>query len=78
MANKSGVAITDPGVGARLGNPMPQYIPLADVSFGPMQIVLPHQLPPSDMVFPNPSWNGMLNIPSVHVLYDEKRNGIAF
>lgn len=75
--NKTGAQPTDPGMQFSLGNPRPQYIPLADVAFGPLQPVLPHALPPTSMVFPNITYNQMA-FPGVHVLYDAKRNGVAF
>ncbi len=61
------------------GDPAPTYVPLADVAFGnPLDyVILPHALPPQSMVFPNLAW-GMMQWPSAHVIFDEKRNGVAF
>lgn len=64
-----------------LGIPMPQYVALADVAFGGGRdpVVLPHALPSASAYFPTQYFNGMLGLPpSIHVLYDQKRNGIAF
>lgn len=77
MANKNGYPVT-PTVQTWFSRPLPQYVPLADVSFGPYEPVLPHQLPPSTMQFPNAQSNKMLNIPSVAVIYDQGRTGRYF
>lgn len=58
-------------------SPVPPYIPLADVAFGAPNIVLPHQLPPSSMVFPNAPANKMSNLPGLQTIYDYQRKGIA-
>jgi hypothetical protein len=44
-------------------NVEPQYVPLNQVAFGPAQVVMPHELPPSSYVFPMPYMNKVLNIP---------------
>lgn len=61
-----------------LSDPRPPYVPLADVAFGPSQVVLPMTLPPQSQAFRAPWFNKMLNIPSPRVIYDSDRNGIAF
>jgi hypothetical protein len=60
------------------GTPSPQYIPLADVGFGPLQPVMPQALPPSSHFFSNPTWNKMLNLPGVQTIYNKTRAGVAF
>lgn len=57
--------------------PYPQYLPLSDIAFGPSQIVMGYELPPSNMVFPNPTFNKMLNIPgqNAQTIYDYNRTG---
>ncbi len=77
MANQNGFPIT-PTVLTWLNYPLPQYVPLSDVAFGPSQIVLPHSLPPSSQVFPNAAFNKMLNIPSTEAIYDIGRTGRIF
>lgn len=77
MANKNGHPIT-PTIESWFRTPLPQYVALADVAFGPLEIVLPHQLPPSSMEFPNAMANKMLNIPSVNAIYDTGRTGRIF
>lgn len=43
--------------------PKPIYIPLSQVSFGPMEgYVRPVELPPTSMKFPVPEWNKMLSL----------------
>ena len=76
MANKSDR--TAPSILAWFNKPTPQYIPLADIQFGPSGIVMPHALPPTGMVFPNASFNKMLNIPSAQAVYDTGRTGRIF
>lgn len=77
MANKNGAAIA-PSIQTWFQQPLPQYVPLADVAFGPYNPVLPHQLPPTSMQFPNAMSNKMLNIPSVTAIYDTGRTGRIF
>lgn len=77
MANKSGFPIT-PTIEAWFRAPLPQYVPLSDVAFAPPEIVMPHALPPSSMVFPNAMANKMLNIPSAAAVYDTGRTGRIF
>lgn len=72
MSNKNGNPVT-PMVLPNYRAPLPQYIPLADVSFGPMEPVLPHALPPTSQVFPNPTFNKMLNIQGIETVYDHNR-----
>lgn len=60
------------------GAPFPQYIPLSDVGFGPLQPVMPTELPPTRSVFSNPTWNKMLNLPSVQTVFDNARSGRTF
>lgn len=80
MANKYNTNLTDPqtSVIKFLGDPKPQYVPLSDVAFGPLGVVLPQPLPPTSMEFLAPQFNKMLNIPSVGTIYDERRNGVTF
>lgn len=75
--NKAGYP-TAPTILDWFRNPTPQYVPLADVAFAPPEIVMPHALPPSSMVFPNASFNKMLNIPSAAAVYDTGRTGRIF
>ena len=70
--NKNGNPI-HPMVMTNHRTPLPQYVPLADVAFGSAEPVLPHALPPNSQVFPNPSFNKMLNIPGVETVYDFNR-----
>lgn len=75
--NKSGYPIT-PTILDWFRHPVPQYVPLADVGFAAAEPVMPHALPPSSMVFPNASFNKMLNIPSAAAVYDTGRTGRIF
>lgn len=75
--NKSGYPIT-PTIQAWFKSPLPQYVPLSDVAFGKYEPVLPMALPPNNMVFPNASFNKMLNIPSTAAIYDTGRTGRIF
>jgi len=77
MANKNGYPIA-PSIQSWFQSPLPQYVPLSDVAFGPYSPVLPHQLPPTSMEFPNATANKMLNIPSVTAIYDTGRTGRIF
>lgn len=77
MANKDGNPIT-PTILSWFGNPKTQYVPLSDVAFAPPEIVMPHPLPPTSMVFPNASFNKMLNIPSTEAVYNTGRTGRIF
>ena len=77
MSNKSGHPIK-PTIQTWFKTPLPQYVPLSDVAFGPYDPVLPHPLPPTAMVFPNASFNKMLNIPSTAAIYDTGRTGRIF
>lgn len=52
---------------AFLTTPLPQYIPLSAVNFGAPNIVRPHPLPATSMVFPNAWDNKMNNIPGQNV-----------
>lgn len=57
-----------------LETPLPQqYQPLSKIAFGAPELVLPHQLPPSAMIFPTPWANQMLNIPGIATLYSAPR-----
>lgn len=77
MANKNGYPIA-PDIQSWFRQPVPQYIPLSDVAFGPLEIVLPHQLPPTSMQFPNAQANKMLNIPGPIAVFDTGRTGRIF
>lgn len=70
--------MTMPSVATWFRFPQPQYVPLSDVAFGASGIVMPQALPPSSMVFPNASFNKMLNIPSSAAIYDTGRTGRIF
>jgi len=79
MSNKNGSPIT-PSILTWFRQPLPQYVPLSDVAFGAYEPVLPHPLPPTSQVFPNASFNKMLNIPmtTAAAVYDTGRTGRIF
>ena len=77
MSNSNGYPL-GPSISNWFANPRPQYVPLADVAFGGNGIVTPSPLPPVAAVFPNASFNKMLNIPSTQAVYDTGRTGRIF
>lgn len=75
--NKYNANVTDPGTAAFFGDPSPPFVPLSDVRFGAPGVVMPQALPAQNQVFPNLAFS-IQNFPSPHVIYDNKRNGVAF
>lgn len=77
MSNKNGYPVA-PTIQNWFKNPNTPYVPLADVAFGTASPVMPSSLPPTSMVFPNASFNKMLNIPSTEAIYGTGRTGRIF
>lgn len=58
-------------------NPASGLVPLADVSFGAPEIVLPHELPPQSMPYPQSWFSYLSGFPGVQTIYENRRNGVV-